>query len=245
MSGHFACPEAKEFFMVSLFRPIRLMVLDDHALILQGISENVREERDITVLGYFTQSQKLIDALSQQEVDVVLMDYSLSPGEVDGLNLIRGLRIKFPKVSLLVISALHAPATVAMAMRCGAKGFLGKETAKEQLLIAIRRVASGRDYLHPMMENELRENQVSIAKESQEDLANPLGLNTLITSSELSVREREVLRCCLDGLSVTQIAQKFTRSVKTISTQKHSAYRKLGIRNDNELFKVRSQFEGW
>ena len=82
--------------MVSLFRPIRLMVLDDHALILQGIAENVRQERDITVLGYFTQSQKLIDALNQQEVDVVLMDYSLGPGEVDGLNLIRGLRIKFP-----------------------------------------------------------------------------------------------------------------------------------------------------
>ena len=66
----------------------------------------------------------------------------------------------------------------------------------------------------------------------------------LVRTRELSFREREVLRCCLDGMSVTQIALKFERSVKTISTQKQAAFKKLGLRSDNELFKIRSQFEG-
>jgi len=60
---------------------------------------------------------------------------------------------------------------------------------------------------------------------------------------ELSPREREVLRCCLEGMSVTQIAEKFARSVKTISGQKQAAFRKLGVRNDNELFKIQHQLQ--
>ncbi|MEF9674255.1 helix-turn-helix transcriptional regulator [Pseudomonas sp. PCH446] len=60
----------------------------------------------------------------------------------------------------------------------------------------------------------------------------------------MTVREHEVLRCCLDGLSVTHIARKFSRSIKTISTQKQAAFRKLGLRGDNELYKVRYQMEG-
>jgi DNA-binding NarL/FixJ family response regulator len=219
------------------------MLLDDHALILQGIVQLVRHEQDMQVLGCFTQSRKLIEALNRESVDVVVMDYSLSPGEVDGLNLIRGLRIRFPEVRLLVISALHRPATVALAMRCGAMGFMGKEMCPEQLLVAIRCLAGGREYLHPTMAAELRDNRVSTVQEPREGLSSQPGLNTLI--NELTVREREVLRCCLDGLSVTNIAEKFQRSIKTISTQKHAAFRKLGVRCDNELFKIRSQFEGW
>jgi DNA-binding NarL/FixJ family response regulator len=236
----------KEFLMASLLRPARLMLLDDHDLVLQGMLQLLRQEQDMEVVGHFIRSRELIDALSQpgMEVDIIIMDYTLSPGEIDGLNLIRGLRLRFPDIHLLIISASHTPATVALALRCGAKGFIGKDMCSSQLAVAVRRLVGGRGYLHPQMESNLQYNGVSIAQGQRNGLAKPTGVDMLVRTSELSFREREVLRCCLDGMSVTQIALKFERSVKTISTQKQAAFKKLGLRSDNELFKIRSQFEG-
>jgi len=231
--------------MASLLRPIRLMLLDDHDLVLQGILQLVKAEQDMEVAGFFTHSRELIDALSQPgvEVDMVILDYTLSPGEVDGLNLIRALRLRFPGIPLLVISASHSPATVALALRCGAKGFVGKEMCSSQLLVAVRRLAGGRTYLHPKMQADLQYSGVSTEQGTRGSPAQPPGVDMLVKNGELSFREREVLRCFLAGMSVTQIALKFERSIKTISTQKQAAYKKLGVRNDNEIFKIRSQFE--
>jgi len=229
--------------MASLLNPIRLMLLDDHELILQGIAQLIAAEGDMQVLGSFTKSRQLVDALQKQPVDVVVMDYSLSPGEVDGLNLIRGLRLRFPTVRLLVVSGTHTPATVSLAMRCGASGFLGKNTASGEIVVAIRRVAKGQQYLHPNMVAELNRSEVSIDSSAGDVLVGTRELDGLIRSSTLTIREREVLRCCLDGMTVSKIAEKFSRSVKTISTQKHSAFKKLGVTSDNELFRIREQFE--
>ena len=229
--------------MASMLNPIRLMLLDDHALILQGISLLLTPHKDMQIVGCFTRSRQLLEALRAKSVDLVVMDYSLSPGEVDGLNLIRGLRLRYPDTRLLVVSAMHTPATVALAMRCGASGFLGKDMSTDEIVVVIRKVAAGQVYLHPAMAIELKHNEVStrsaveVSADSWSDQGELTGLSTL------SIREREVLRCCLEGLSVTKIAEKFSRSIKTISTQKQSAYKKLGITSDNELFKIRSQFE--
>lgn len=71
----------------------------------------------------------------------------------------------------------------------------------------------------------------------------PSGEAKLLTGAKLSVKEREVIRCFLDGLTVSDIAQKFGRSAKTISTQKSMAFRKLGVTSDNELFKLKHMLE--
>ena len=228
--------------MASILNPIRLMLLDDHSLILKGILQTIAIEKDMRVLGAFSSSKQLIDALKEQVVDVVLLDYSLGPADVDGVNLIRGLRARFPDVKLLVLSAAHVPATVALALRCGANGFLGKDVETEAMVIAIRRVAAGRRYLHQSMLNALGMNDVSIDV-SFEVATDELEFAQLTDLDALTVREREVLRCFLAGMSVTGIAEKFSRSIKTISTQKHSAYTKLGVSNDSELFKMRAEFE--
>ena len=93
------------------------------------------------------------------------------------------------------------------------------------------------------MSDKLRLNQTAIdapAPAASQDLDST---NMLALSPDLSKREQEVLRCCLDGMSVTQIAVKFSRSIKTISSQKQKAYKKLGIDNDYELFKIREKLE--
>ncbi len=226
-------------------KPIGIMLLDDHPFMLHGLKACLGDESDIQILGSFNSSQSLITALHGQAADLVLLDYSLGPDEVDGLNLIRALKIRFPKVRLLVISALHNRATVAMVMRCGADGFIGKELDPTQLPVAVRRVASGKTYLSQGMTEQLREDETSVnAPQLSEVNIDTSSTATLVKNADLTAREYEVLRCFVEGLSVTQIAEKFSRSIKTISTQKQSAFKKLGLRSDNELYKVRDQLEG-
>lgn len=226
-------------------RLIRIMILDDHPVVLHGIELILGREADLQVVGSFSTSQQLMDALHKQEVDLILMDYLLGPGEIDGLNLMRGLRVRFPGVRLLVMSALHTPAVVALVMRRGAHGFIGKDLETARLPEAIRKVASGKVYLHEAMAEQLRENQGSVpGQPAAVDELEGSNHNPLTQHCELTAREHDVLRCCLDGMSVTQIAAKFSRSVKTISTQKQAAFKKLGLRSDNELYKVRYLLEG-
>jgi len=228
--------------LAPLNTPVRVMLLDDHEFILHGMAITLSAAHDIRIMGSFTQGQQLTRAMKEQVPDVVVLDYCLRPGEVDGVNLIRGLRIRHPQVRLLVLSSLHTPSTVALAMRCGASGFIGKELASDRLATAIRTVAAGQIFMCPAMAARLAENDTIISEMSSGPTALP---PARINVSQLTNREHEVLRCCLDGLSVTQISEKFSRSVKTISAQKQSAFRKLGLRNNHELFNLRVEFEGW
>jgi len=212
-------------------KKIRIALLDDHAVVRHGLVACLREEEDFEVVGAYANSRELISALGSLFVDILLIDYSLSADDNDGLNLIRALKVRFPGSNIIVSSAHYNPATVALTMRAGALGFFGKEQALPELIAAVRSVSVGRMHLDPLMEAE-------ISAMLSSDQSNS---NSLINSTELSPREREVLRCCLEGMSVTQIAEKFMRSVKTISGQKRTAFRKLGVHNDNEFFKIQHQ----
>ncbi|MHC8346698.1 response regulator [Pseudomonas sp. RT6P73] len=214
------------------------MLLDNHPIILLGLELCLGSMPDFDVVGCFGKSNLLITALRNQEVDIVLLDFSLAPGDVDGLSLIRGLKTRFPHVRLLVVSAVQDFASVTMSLRCGADGFIGKEVEPEQLIIAVRRVVAGKIYLSKSMSNLIYIQTVFAQEQSEQDMEHE-GLNLSAVSSSLTFREHEVLRCYLEGMSVTEIADKFSRSIKTISTQKQSGLKKLGLRNANELFKMR------
>ncbi|MHC8398001.1 response regulator [Pseudomonas sp. MDT1-17] len=222
-------------------KPIRIMLLDDHPIILLGLEVCLSREPDFDVIGRFGKSSLLITALHDQEVDIVLLDFSLAPDDVDGLSLLRGLKVRFPHVRLLVVSAVHDFASVTMILRCGADGFIGKEVEPQQLITAVRRVVAGKKYLSKGMSNLLYTQAVS--SHEQHDDVEYEGLGFSQVSSNLTCRELEVLRCYLEGMSVTEIADKFSRSIKTISAQKQAALKKLGLRNANELFKMRYYLE--
>lgn len=214
---------------------LRVMLLDDHEVMRRGLELLLKQEHRINVIGSFTTSRELFAALRDRTADVLIVDYSLGPTEVDGLNLIRALKVRFPNEKVLVMSAHYNAATIALAMKAGARGFIGKGQDQKELIMAIRAIAAGRVYLSKEMSREM-ELQPS-------ELSEHTGESALINDAKLSPREREVLRCYLDGMSVTEIANKFSRSITTISAQKTAAYRKLGIRNDSELFKIRHQLE--
>jgi DNA-binding NarL/FixJ family response regulator len=132
---------------------------------------------------------------------------------------------------------------VSLALRCGASGFIGKDSDPGHLLDGVRTVATGIAYLEPQMATLLEDRNISTQAPQAPAKDSKSAIDVLIKTNNLTLREREVLRCCLAGMSVTQVADKFSRSIKTISTQKQSAFRKLGLGSDNELFRIRSQLE--
>lgn len=221
---------------------VRIALLDDHAVVRYGLAGRLSEEPDFQVVGMFATSKEMMTALRTTPADLLLIDYSLGSNDIDGLNLIRALKVRFPESKILVSSSHYNPATVALAMKAGARGFVGKSQELTELIQAIRTVSLGRVHLNNVMAAELSSMLSSEALDAAKTSEAPVS-DSLAESNELSPREREVLRCCLDGMTVTQIAEKFARSVKTISGQKQSAFRKLGVRNDSELFKIQHQLE--
>ncbi|WP_224770893.1 response regulator transcription factor [Pseudomonas sp. FEN] len=220
----------------SFSSPYTVMLLDDHEVVRQGIEIGLAKEADLEVIGSFGTGRELVTALTQRQADVVVIDFILGPSEIDGINLIRVLKRRFGQCKPLVLSSHYTPATVALSLKAGGRGFLGKVQNLGELATAIRTVAQGRIYLQPSMTAQIAEVPSGFALAhmgSTSELS-----SSLTQSSNLSPREQEVLRCFLDGMSVNAIAAKFSRSANTISTQKQSAYRKLGIKNDSELFKI-------
>ena len=212
--------------------PLRVALIDDHPLVRSGIAARLGHERDVRVCGLYDSGQALLAGLEQNPVDVLVMDYSLRPGEMDGLGLVQRVRLRYPQVRMLMYSGHEAPATAALCLRAGARGFVGKSCEPDELVRAIYQVAREQVYLPVLMELELG------AVPADESLPQGGSSPTLAFYTQLSPREQEVLRCTLQGMTVTQISDKFHRSPKTISAQKQAALRKLGVRTDAELFKI-------
>ncbi|WP_105102063.1 response regulator transcription factor [Microbulbifer pacificus] len=207
-------------------KKLRVAVLDDHPLMCQAISARLDREVDFDVCGVFDSSKELFSSISENCPDLLILDYMLSKDELDGLALIKRLHIRFPLMKLLISSSAEDSVTVRLAIKAGASGFVGKSQSPDELVAAVRKLWKGNVYIPPW----------AVDANSQSSLAGNEGEN-LLRLNDLSPRELEVLRCYVSGMTVTEIAKKYSRSCKTISTQKQSALNKLGIRSEAELFK--------
>lgn len=222
----------------------RVAVLDDHPLIRKALQYSLEAEQDIEVVGVFKNREEAIPALESGNIDLLVLDYLLREADLDGLQLIKHLRLRFPLLKILVSSAVESPAIVQLVIKAGVKGFIGKSKEQEELIDAIRHVAGGKRYLSADMQLELdkfheTDKEMISYLEPREE-----GEDIEVLIRELSPRELEVVRCYLAGLSITQIAAKYNRSRKTISGQKQTALRKLGLRSDVELFRFKDLVAG-
>ncbi|MDH0865835.1 response regulator transcription factor [Mitsuaria sp. GD03876] len=215
----------------------RVALLDDHSIVRHGLVAHLATEPEVEVVGVYETAKALMGDLAQRAPHVLLLDYSLGRDDLDGVSLIRALRVRFPDCRILVLSAHQEPATVSLALRVGAQGFIGKGEPVADLMKAIRAVAAGRTYLSDKLGFEVGEAKTSPAPADAPDTPEAFSL------ASLSAREQEVIRCFLAGMTVTEIAEKFHRSIKTVSTQKSSAFRKLGVASDQALFKLMAEID--
>jgi two-component system capsular synthesis response regulator RcsB len=221
----------------TIAHPLRVALLDDHPMIRTAFEICIGAEPDMVLVSTFGSSQVLFNELPDLQLDVLVLDFLLGERELDGLALIKQLRNHFPRLNILISSAMESPAVVKMVLNAGVKGFIGKSQDMSEMIQAIRQVGQGRNWLSRDMAYEIEDLYV-INEEARSGQAGTAQKGTLYERVKLlSPREVEVIRCFLNGMSVSQIAIKFKRSRKTVSGQKQSALRKLGLRSDSELFK--------
>lgn len=223
-------------------QPLRILLLDDQAIFLRGLKGILAQEPHLTVIGSFDTSRELFAFLPTSEADLLILDHALTPKDTNGLNFIKSLQQYVPELHILVVSAFYNSATVAQALRNGAKGFIDKNVSESEFLNAVQVVGSGNIYLEPLMALQLAQVhqpviQAGNSQNDEDELRRPCQLSTL------SPKVQDVMYCLLEGLTVTEIAEKFSRSIKTISGQKQAGMRKLGLKGDYELMKLKDTFQ--
>lgn len=196
---------------------IRVCVVDAHEVVRLGVAQALAQSRDMRVVEEAASGEELLAKSGRQRWDAVLLDLS-PPG---GLETIRRLRARFPRLPVLVFTRHPEERYGVRAVKLGAAGYLTKDRPAAQLAEAVRAIASGSRYITPALAERLAaEVDSGRASAPHEDLSN---------------REHQVFGMLVRGTSITRIAGELGLSARTVSTNRARLLRKLGLRGNAEL----------
>jgi two-component system response regulator NreC len=205
--------------------PVRLLLLDDHALMREGLRALLNREDDLEVVA---EASGLDEALAAgADPDVIVADLVLS--DARGAEVVAGLHARYPDAQILVLTMVDNPADVHLTFAAGARGYLLKEAASTELADAIRKVADGQDYLQPAM------GAAMAAMRPVPEVAHASA------DVGLSGREVEVLKLIALGHTNAEIAAILHVSLRTVEHHRASILRKLGARTRAELVRYASE----
>jgi two-component system, NarL family, invasion response regulator UvrY len=198
---------------------IKLLMVEDHAIVREGLKLILEGLPDIHVAGEAGNAAEALKLVRKLSLDLVLLDISL-PGQ-SGLDLLKLIKAEQPDLCVLVLSMYPEDQYALRVLKAGAAGYLTKESAPEQLVGAIRKVAHGGKYISQPVAEKLAGEWASRRSEALHDT--------------LSDREFEILRLIASGMSSSRIATEVRLSVKTISTYRARIIAKTGLRSNAEL----------
>ena len=204
----------------------RVLIVDDHTLVRDGIRALLMLAADIEVVGEACNGMEAMEKMKELLPDVVLLDLAMPI--MNGLDTTRKIRKEFPKTKVLALTQYDDSEYVVPVIEAGARGFVTKTAAFSELATAIQAVAGGDSYLSPTAANALIE-------EYQQKVASPNGDKDAYQS--LTDREREVLKLVAEGYTAKEIANMLYISTKTVEWHKTSLMNKLNIHNKTELIK--------
>jgi two-component system capsular synthesis response regulator RcsB len=201
-----------------------LAIADDHPLVLQAVGKALRDARAYDLMHECASGHALLAALTSDPVDIVVMDFSMSRHDrsIDGLALVKRVRRVAPNARIVLLTAQAHPGVLACALKEPVQAIVSKEDGIEELLRACRHVLSDtRSYCSPTVQRMLDD----AGAEAQPKVA------------ALTAKEMEVLRLFAAGHGLLAIAERLSRSVSTVSSQKHTAMRKLNLKSSAELIR--------
>jgi len=208
----------------TLNKKLRIVLADDHPIFLIGLRAVLERDDNLEIVGEASSPTALGELLQSCPCEVLVTDFMM-PGEQqnDGLRLIEQLRRHHPELPIVVVTMLNNAGLFRSILDLGVMGLLSKASLADELPAAISHV---------------RRNKVFVAQAIQQllSLAGEVGPDRLLSGEQLSPRELEVIRLLAAGLTVGEIAAKLSRSKKTVSTQKVSAMRKLGLSSAAALY---------
>lgn len=195
--------------------PVRVLLVDDHKMVRQGLVFFLSTRPDITVVGEAATGEEALVLIDQHLPDVVLLDLVLP--QMDGISVIQAVRAKHPDIDIIVLSSFIDQGKVKSAIESGAAGYLLKDVDPAQLADAIRATRRGEIYLHPEAARRLAEALRPEAHEREEP------------PQVLSERELEVLKLVAHGMSNQQISEALNITLKTVKAHVSSILQKLSL----------------
>jgi two-component system response regulator NreC len=206
---------------------IRLMLVDDHTLVREGIRRIIQEQPNMKVVGEATDGRQALTQAAELQPDIILMDIAMPA--MNGLEATEIIKNRFPQIGVLLLTVHDDREYLFRALEVGASGYVLKEAETQELVLAIQAVYHGEVFLSPAMTRWLVSDYLQRGRgghlEEQQLLA------------ELTARQRAVLQLLAEGYSNQEIADKLVLSPYTVQTHRHNIMRKLNLHNRTELIK--------
>ncbi len=199
---------------------IKLVLLDPHPVVQKGFKTFFKKKENITVKGTFTTIKELVDFLSRDTADVVVLEMELPDGSA--VDTIRKVKLMHSKIAILIYTSLPQSIYGVSLLKAGALGYLSKKVSRKVLIEAIEKVVTIRYHITSNFANQIS-NNIDITKPR-----NAYGT--------LSSREVEVLKCLIEGDRNIEIAEKLSINQKTVNTYKSRLMKKLDVQNQVDLY---------
>src|ERR1700686_2557958 len=203
-------------------RKNRILVVDDHPIVRQGLALLINQEADLVVCGEAEEAMGAMHVLASSKPDILIVDISLSGP--DGIDLLKNIRNVYPALPVLILSMHDESIYAERALRAGANGYIMKQEATEKVLVALRRILNGEIYVSERIANSMLQHYVHGSNPAEHS-----------SVSELTDRELEVFRLIGEGHGTRQIAEALHLSVKTVESYQAHIKEKLSLRSAREL----------
>ncbi len=205
----------------------RIVIVDDHPLMRDGLALRISSQSDLEVCGEAAAEDEAFDLITSLSPDAVIIDIALKSG--NGIELVKRIRALNPVVKMLVVSVFQESLYAERALRAGAHGYLNKQDTNDKVIDAIRKVIKGERY----MSDEMTQRMVSQALGKRSDTQDPMEL--------LTDRELEIFRLIGAGVTTGAIAEQLFLSTHTIDTHRENIKRKLNAKTGSELSRLAIQ----
>ena len=206
--------------------PIKIILTEDHQILRDGVKALIASE-NIVITGEAASGAELWKLLETETPDIIFMDISLP--DTSGIELTRRISEQYPTVKVLILSMYTDESFINQSIKSGAKGYLHKNTTREEMLSAIETVYSGNDYYSDNISKVILKSYIEKAKLNTDESLDP--------NEILSKREIEILRMFAEGYINKEIADKLFISIRTVESHKNHIMQKLSLKTQVELVK--------
>jgi DNA-binding NarL/FixJ family response regulator len=211
-------------------KPVRIALVDDHPVVLAGIRALLQGIPEVELVGEANTAATGLKAICESSPDIAVIDLSLP--DISGMELARQIRRQCPEVKIIALTVHEDRAYIHPVLEAGARGYLLKRSAADELLRAIRAVNRGDIYLDPAIAEKATTDAPELAPSNESE------------GGELSRREEDVLRLVAQGFSNKQIAAQLEVSVKSVETYKARASEKKGLHSRADIVRYGIR-QGW